>query len=65
MLFELNAVTKACNGIVNGKKVFEITLPFKTVPAFDTLTDVEILTTTPPDEGGGTVSYGELTLQCE
>jgi hypothetical protein len=65
MLFELNAVTKTCSGTLNGNKVFKITLPFKTVPAFDTLSDVEILTTTPPEEGGGTVGYSELTLQCE
>ena len=65
MLLELNAVTKACTGIVNGEKIFEVALPVKTVPAFEAVTDVEILTTTPPDAGGGTVGYGELTLQCE
>ena len=65
MLFELNAVTKVCSGIMNGEKIFEVTLPVETIPALDAVSDVEILTTTPPGTAGGTVGYGELTLQCE
>ncbi len=65
ILLELNVVTKICNGIVNGEKICGMTLPIEAVPALDAVTDIEILTTTSLEAGGGTIGYGELTLQCE
>lgn len=61
----LNAVTKVCVGTVNGARVFHIKLPYRTLPAFDEISDLEILTTTPPQSDGGAACYGALTLQCE
>lgn len=64
LLFEYNALTKKCSGILNGEKIFERQLPYTILPAPDEVNSIEILTTTPPG-GTGTIGYGELTLQCE
>lgn len=65
MQLEINVVTKVCVGSLNGIRVFDVKLPFKSMPSFDEITDLEIITTTPQKDGGGSVCYGELKLQCE
>lgn len=62
---EMNVITRVLIGTVAGKRAFHVKLPYRALPAFEEITDVEILTTTPPTSTGGTASYGALTLQCE
>lgn len=64
LLFEYNALTKKCSGMVNDTKVFDVQLPYKIISAPDSIDAIEIITTTSP-QGAGTIGYGELTLQCE
>lgn len=65
MKIMLNVLTKVCAGLINDVRLFSVKLPFKSLPSFDEITDLEILTTTQPNGAGGSVVYGELTLSCE
>lgn len=65
MTIELNAVTKKVMGMINDYRVFNVKMPFRGLPDFDVISDVEILSTTPPNSNGGTASYSTLRLQCE
>lgn len=64
---EFNALTKVLVGMVNDTKVCQVKIPFRSLPDIDSISDIEILTTTPRTGAatGGTVSYGPLRLQCE
>lgn len=62
---EFNAITKVFTGNINEKRIMHVKLPFRSLPALDEISDIEILTTTDARPGGGTVSYGALTLECE
>lgn len=65
MMLEYNAVTSKCSAYINTERVFEIKLPYKNIPLLSKVTAIEIVTSTPPDESGGIVGYGDLSLQCE
>jgi hypothetical protein len=65
MSIEYNAITSACAGKINGGKVFDIKLPHGDIKAIFEVDAIEIVTTTPSDESGGTVAYGDLMLNCE
>jgi hypothetical protein len=62
---DYNAVTSVCSGRVSDKTVFSFSLPRGIIPAIGEVAAVEIVTTTPPEESGGTATYGTLTLDCE
>jgi hypothetical protein len=62
---DYNAVTSVCCGRVSDKTVFDFSLPHGIIPPIAEVTSIEIVTTTPPGECGGTAGYGTLTLECE
>lgn len=65
MQIEFNAVTKKCCCFVNSRRLVDVKLPFKSLPLFDVLSDIEIISTTPQRGEGGSIEYGQLSLQCE
>ena len=65
LMLEYNAVTNKCVALINTDTVFEVKLPYKNVPLLATITSIEIMTSTPANESGGTVGYGDLSLHCE
>ena len=65
LMLEYNAVTNKCTALINTEAVFEIKLPYKNIPVLPSITSIEIVTSTPANESGGTVGYGDLSLQCE
>ncbi|MDR3332998.1 MAG: hypothetical protein LBT08_10270 [Synergistaceae bacterium] len=60
-----NAITSMCAGFINTEKLFEMSLPYKGIPTLMEISAIEVVTTTPDGEFGGTVKYDSLNLSCE
>lgn len=65
ILLEYDAESGRCTASINGSTIFEVHLPHGNISPLGQVSFVEILTSTLPEGSGGTVGYGDITLQCE
>lgn len=65
LMLEYNAVTNRCCAQINTDVIFDVKLPYRNIPILASVTSIEVVTSTSRSESGGTVGYGDLSLQCE
>jgi hypothetical protein len=58
-----NTLTGECAGLLGDERVFERTLPWRSIPSLPEVTSVEVVTTTSAELGAA--KYGDLVLKCE